>query len=81
VPKLPDRKPVSKDGEQKLGTDRPYTRMAMSGLSAGLTMPDLRNIKYTHLMQMLWEWDEMHGAEYDETVEATSADVMSLTKL
>jgi len=55
--------------------------MAMSGLSAGLTMPDLRNIKYTHLMQMLWEWDEMHGAEYDETVEATSADVMSLTKL
>ena len=55
--------------------------MAMSGLSAGLTMPDLKTIKYTHLIQMLWEWDEMHGAEYDEIVEATSADVMSLTKL
>ena len=55
--------------------------MAMSGLSAGLTMPDLRTIKYTHLMQMLWEWDEMHGAEYDVTVDATSEDVMALTKL
>ena len=55
--------------------------MAMSGLSAGLSMPDLRNIKYTHLMQMLWEWDEMHGAEYDETCDATSSDVMALTRL
>ena len=55
--------------------------MAMSGLSAGLTMPDLRTIKYTHLMQMLWEWDEMHGAEYDETRDATSDDVHALTRL
>lgn len=55
--------------------------MAVSGLSAGLSMPDLKTMKYTHLMQMLWEWDEMNGAEYDEVCDATSADVMALTRL
>ena len=55
--------------------------MALSGLSAGFSWQDLRHMKYTHLMLFLWEWDDMHGAEVDETREATTADVMALTRL
>ena len=55
--------------------------MLVSGLSAGLSMPDMKTMKYTHLMQVLWEWDEMQGAEYDVTVEATNDDVLALTRL
>ena len=55
--------------------------MAMSGLSAGLTMPDLRTIKYTHLMQLLFEWEDMNGAEVDEVREATPDDVDALAGL
>lgn len=55
--------------------------MAMEALEAGFSWRDLRNIKYTHLMQALYEWDDMHGAEVDETVEATGADIKALMRL
>ena len=55
--------------------------MALNGLEAGLTWRDMRQMKYTHLTQFLWEWADMHGAEADETVDATPADVMALTRL
>lgn len=56
-------------------------RMALHGLEAGLSMQDMRGMKYTHLMQILWEWEDMNGAEVDETVDATPRDVMALTRL
>lgn len=55
--------------------------MAVSGLQAGLSWRDMRHMKYTHLMQLLYEWEDANGAEIDETREATTADVMALTKM
>lgn len=55
--------------------------MMLCGLEAGLTMRDMRDMKYTHLMQVLYEWEDMHGAEVDEVVEATPADVRALMNL
>lgn len=55
--------------------------MAVSGLSAGLTWRDMRHMKYTHLMLLLYEWEDMNGAERDETVDAKPSDVMALTRL
>jgi hypothetical protein len=55
--------------------------MAMCALSAGLSWADLRHMKYTHLMQLLWEWEDMNGADVDEYVDATGADVMALMRL
>lgn len=54
--------------------------MAVSGLEAGLSWSDMRTMKYTHLMQILWEWEDLRGADVDETVDATAEDVMSLTR-
>lgn len=56
-------------------------RMAVNALSMGLTWRDMRHMKYTHLMQLLWEWEDMNGAEVDEYVDATGADVRALTRL
>lgn len=56
-------------------------RMGLNGLSAGLSWRDMRRMKYTHLMLLLWEWDDMHGAEADETRDATPSDVRALTKI
>lgn len=55
--------------------------MAVNGLEAGLSWRDMRHMKYTHLMQLLWEWEDMHGAEVDEVVDATSDDVKALARL
>lgn len=55
--------------------------MAVSALAAGLTWGDLRHMKYTHLMQILYEWEDAHGAECEEIREATPEDVMALTRL
>lgn len=55
--------------------------MALCGLQAGLSWRDMRLMKYTHLTQLLWEWEDMNGAEVDETRDATPADVMALTRL
>ena len=55
--------------------------MAVSALEAGLTWRDLRHMKFTHLMQVLWEWEDLHGADVEETRDATSADVKSLMRL
>lgn len=45
--------------------------MALCGLEAGLSWRDMRRMKYTHLMQLLFEWEDMHGSEADEVVDAT----------
>lgn len=55
--------------------------MMLSGLEAGLSMDDMRRMKYTHLMQFLWEWEDMRGAEADETVDAKPSDVNMLKNL
>lgn len=55
--------------------------MALSGLSAGLSWRDMRHMKYTHLMQLLYEWDDMNGAEASETREATTSDVSALKSM
>ena len=55
--------------------------MMLCALEAGLTARDMREMKYTHLMQVLFEWEDMHGADVDEVVEATGADVRALMRL
>lgn len=55
--------------------------MVLNGLSAGLSWDDMRHMKYTHLEQMLWEWDDMHGADSEEVRDATPEDVMALTRI
>ena len=79
MPKLPERK--SNSDNTRDPSSRPYTAMALSAMGAGLSWRDLRHMKYTHLMQLLYEWEDMHGADVDEVVDATPADVMALTRL
>ena len=55
--------------------------MAVSALSMGLGWEDLRHMKYTRLMQLLWEWEDMNGSDVTEYREATGADVRALMKL
>ena len=55
--------------------------MMLCGLDAGLCMADMHEMKYTHLMQVLYEWEDMHDADVEETVEATSDDVRALMRL
>lgn len=56
--------------------------MALSALQAGLTLDDLRHAKYTHVVQLMWEWEDMHDDEgRDETVEAKPSDVKMLMTL
>ena len=55
--------------------------MMLCGLEAGLSVGDMRRMKYTHLMQVLYEWEDMNGADVDEVVDATPADVRALMKL
>lgn len=55
--------------------------MMLCGLQAGLSLDDIREMKYTHLMQVLYEWEDMNGADVDEVIDATPADVMALTRL
>ena len=76
---MPQRKPKNNDEARR--SYRPYSQMAVSGLEAGLSWRDMRHMKYTHLMQLLWEWEDMHGAEVDEVVDATSDDVKALARL
>lgn len=68
MPELPKRKP-SDDGRH---TDRPYTQMALCVLSAGLTWRDMRHMKYTHLMQLLYEWEDMHSGESNDEPEPSN---------
>lgn len=55
--------------------------MMLCGLKAGLTVQDMHDMKYTHLMQVLFEWEDMNDADVDEVVEATSDDVRALMRL
>lgn len=50
--------------------------MALLALESGLSWRDMRRMKYTHLMQLLYEWEDMHGADVDEVVDATSFDML-----
>ncbi len=50
--------------------------MALAALESGLTWRDMRRMKYTHLMQLLFEWEDMHGAEVEEVVDATNFDFL-----
>lgn len=56
-------------------------RMAVSALQMGLSWQDMRHMKYTHLMQLLYEWEDANGADVTEYVDATGADVMALTRI
>lgn len=78
MPNLPERKSNKKSSRS---TTRPYTAMAVNALQVGLSWEDLRHIKYTHLMQVLWEWEDMNGADVDETVDATPSDVNILMRM
>lgn len=69
MPELPKRKPSDDEGRH---TDRPYTQMALCGLSAGLTWRDMRHMKYTHLMQLLYEWEDMHSGESNDEPEPSN---------
>lgn len=55
--------------------------MLLCGLDAGLTVRDMQAMKYTHVLQVLWEWEDMHGADVDEVRDATPSDVMALTRM
>ena len=55
--------------------------MMLCGLDAGLSMEDMRHMKYTHLMQILFEWEDMHDADVTEYVDAKGSDVKALMKL
>lgn len=55
--------------------------MMLCGLDAGLSIADMREMKYTHLMQILYEWEDMQGADVDEYIDATGADVRALTRI
>lgn len=80
MPRLPERRHSRKDRRDG-PSNRPYTAMALSGLEAGLSWRDMRHMKYTHLMQLLYEWEDMHGADVEEVVDATPADVKALMSI
>jgi len=56
-------------------------QMALCGLEAGLKWEDMRHMKYTHLMLLLYEWEDMHDADVVETREATNSDISWLKSL
>lgn len=45
--------------------------MAVLALEMGLQWRDLRRMKYTHLMQLLLEWEDMHAAAREDGGERT----------
>lgn len=59
--------------------------MALNGLAAGLSMSDIRHMKYTHLLHILYEWEDMHPDKDDDgedTIrDATGEDVRWLMSL
>lgn len=55
--------------------------MALHAMAAGLSWADLRKMKYTHVMQLLYEWEDINGAEVDEIRDATADDVMALMRI
>jgi len=55
--------------------------MAVHALQMGLTWQDLRHMKYTHVMQLLYEWEDANGADVTEYVDAKDSDIKALMKL
>lgn len=81
MPKLPDRKPRTKSKSSQRKSRRPFTCMAVSGLGLGLTYSEMNRMKYTHLVQLLWEADEASGTEYVETRDATMDDLRMMMNM
>lgn len=78
MPELPERK-RSRDGERR-PTPRPFAAMAVNAMGAGLSWCDLRQMKYTHLMQLLYEYEDMHS-DADGGEEPPSNDAAGLLSL
>ena len=76
---MPKRKLEKKDRADK--SPRPYARMAVCAMQMGLEWRDMRHMKYTHLMKLLYEWEDANGAEVTEYVDANGSDVRALMKL
>ena len=76
---MPERKP-SKE-EKSSPTSRPFARMALCALDSGLGWRDMRHMKYTHLMQLLFEWEDMRGADVDEVREGTKENMLAIARL
>lgn len=55
--------------------------MALIGLEVGLTWRDMRHMKYTHLLQMLYEWADMHEVGDDDDEPEPSNDAAGLLGL
>lgn len=58
-----------------------FARTAMGALSAGLSWRDLRHMKYTHLVLLLYAYEDNIGAEYDEVSDAKPSDVRMLMSM
>jgi len=70
--KRESKKKRNKDDEEDL---RPYTGLVLCGLHAGLTREDMRHMKYTALVQTVWEWEDVNDpGSHSETRKATEAD-------
>lgn len=80
MPRIPQRKPRD-SGDDARGAARPYTQWMLLGLQTGLALSDIREMKYTHLVQTVYAWQDMHGVEYDEVREATGADTRLLKEM
>ena len=78
MPELPKRETKPGKGEKRGAPRHPYAHMAVCGLSMGLSWPDMRFMKHTHLMQLLWEYDDMNGAETVEVRDAGDADIEAM---
>lgn len=76
------RKTTKKQKKHKHDDRRPYTGLVLCGLHAGLTREDMRYMKYTHLVQTVWEWEDMNDPDsHEETRDATPADFEMLKHL
>lgn len=56
--------------------------MMLCGLDAGLTRSDMREMKYTEVVQVIWEWEDMHDTGDRPNVrDATQDDIDWLKSL
>ena len=54
---------------------RPYTGLVLCGLHSGLSREDMRHMKYTTLVQTVWEWEDLNDpGSHSETRKATEDD-------
>ena len=55
--------------------------MLVGALRIGLTLDNLRHMKYTHVIQILWAYDDANGVEVIEEREAMQSDIEWLKQL